>query len=196
MSPRSTLLSALAALLLAPALAFAQDEDKDKDKDEAKESAHPTGMYTYVKGMRGDTEIPKEHLEGSKVEIEEGELALLSPEGKEEFEITYTIDDDSDPQAVKFSMEIVEAEMQEAVGSKAKGLAKMEGDTITLIYDYGDGADYPDDFEPDGDTQHLFVIKKTGEIDDDDDGDDDDDDGDDDDDDDGDDDGDDEDDPR
>ena len=167
MNLRSTLLPALAALLLAPALAFSQDEDKDN------ESTNPIGMYIYVKGMRGDMEIPKEHLEGSKVEIEEGELALLSPEGKEEFEITYTIDDDSDPQAVKFSMEIVEAEMQEAVGSKAKGLAKMDGDTITLIYDHG-GGDYPDDFEPDGDTQHLFVIKKTS--DDDDDGDDDDDD--------------------
>ena len=48
-------------------------------------------------------------------------------------------------------------------GSTAKGLIKVEGDTVTLIYDYGGGE--PKDFEPDGETQHLFVLKKQKQID-------------------------------
>ena len=159
----SLMISGLAALLLAPALPQ-QDEG-------------PYGIYTYVKGMLGDQEIPKENLDGSKVEIEEGEIELIGPDGTEQFEIKYTIDEEG-ADHVKFSMEIVESKiMPDAVGSKAKGLAKHEGDLITLIYDYAEGADYPDDFEPEAATEHLFVLKKSAEKDDDDDDKEDDDDG-------------------
>jgi hypothetical protein len=147
------------------------------------EKASHYGIYEYVKGMRGDQEVPEENLKGRKVEIEEGELELIGPDGTDEFEIKVTMDGEpSEEGVVKFSMEITESSLfQEAVGSKAKALGKHEDDTITVIYDFAEGADYPDDFEPDGPTQHMFVIKKVadaedeGEDDDEDDDDDDDD---------------------
>lgn len=158
----------LMALLIGPGPSPAATQDEEK--------AAYHGIYTYVKGMRGDQEVPEQNLEGRQVEIEEGELTLIGPDGTDEFEIKVTMDGEPGEDGVgKFTMEITASSaFAEAVGSKAKALGKHEGDTITVIYDYSEGAEHPDDFEPDGPTQHLFVLKKSAEEDDDDDEDDDD----------------------
>jgi hypothetical protein len=160
------MVSGVLALLLSPA-APPQEE----------KAAHH-GIYEYVKGMRGDQEVPEENLKGRKVEIEEGELELIGPDGAEEFEIKVTMDGEPSEEGVaKFTMEITESSLfQEAVGSKAKALGKFEDGTITVIYDYSEGAEYPDDFEPDGPTQHMFVFKKVADAEDDEDEDEDEDD--------------------
>jgi len=140
--------SLFAALMGLPTLTSAQGEEP------------PYGTYTYVKGMRGDQEIPKENLEGNTVKIEDGKVTLVGPDGQVQFEITYTIDEEGEREAT-FTLEIVESALEEAVGSKAKGRAKIGDDgTITLIYDYQNET-HPADYEPDGPSQHLFVLKKT-----------------------------------
>jgi hypothetical protein len=155
MIARPVVLSGVALLGVAMAVATAQDQKKKADDK-------PFGIYTYVKGMRGDQEIAKDRLEGNKVEIEKDEVTLIGPDGQEQFEISYTIDEDKDG-VVKLSMKIVESVMEDTIGSTAKGLAKHEGDTITLIYDYESGK-HPADFTPDGPSQHLFVLKKVADL--------------------------------
>ncbi|RUL88644.1 hypothetical protein [Tautonia sociabilis] len=159
----------LLALLISPSPSPAAPQD---------ERAAYLGTYSYIKGMRGGQQVPEEDLKGRKVELEDGELSLIGPDGTEEFEIKVTLDSEPDDQGVvKFTMEITESSLfAEAVGAKAKGLGKYEDGTITLIYDFAENASHPDDFEPEGPTQHLFVIKKVPDSDtnDDDDNDDDD----------------------
>ncbi len=144
---RSFVVAGFAAMLAGPALAHAQDAQ-----------ATHFGTYEYVKGMNGTNEVPAENLKGQTVKIEEKQVTLLDASGAMTFTITFQVDDDSG-ENTKFSMEVVKSVMEDAVGSKAKGLAKAEGDTITLIYEYG-AESYPDDFTPDGPTQNMFVIKK------------------------------------
>ena len=140
------LIPGLLALLLAPAAAVAQDD--------------PYGDYTYVKGMRGDREVDQEELKKYGVKLDESKLSLLAPDGTIEFEIRYVLDGEQGADQYLATLTITKSVMEDAVGTKAKALSRVEGDTITLIYDYAEGADYPADFEPDGPTQHLFVFKK------------------------------------
>jgi hypothetical protein len=142
------LIPGLLALMLAPA-AFSSAQDDS-----------PFGTYSYVKGMRGDQPVPEEDLKDHSVKIDESKLSLIGPDGTATFEITYVIDEDKGEGHHTATLTIVKSEMQETVGAKAKALAKHEGDTITLIYDFAEDAAYPADFEPKGPTQQLFVLKK------------------------------------
>ena len=138
------LIPGLLAMLLAPTLASAQDY---------------FGTYSYVKGQRGDQKIPDEKLKNNTVKIDDGELFLLDSEGTVQFEIHYILDDEPEEGLYKATLEIVKSVMEDAVGAKAKALAKAYGDTITLIYDF-ESQDYPTDFEPKSPSQQLFVLKK------------------------------------
>ncbi len=117
------------------------------------------GTYKYVRGQRGEDEVPSERLVGT-VKISESKLSLTDEAGVDLFVIEYSIDEEAMP--AKFTMEIVESEMPETVGAVAKGLAKhdTESGTLTLIYDYAEGATHPKSFQPESATQHLFVMKK------------------------------------
>lgn len=118
------------------------------------------GTYAYVSGKRGDEAVEKERLTG-KVRITKEAIALVGEGDEEEFVIPYKLEPEKDGKA-KLSLEITKAAIAEAVGSKAKGLVKLEGDTVSLIYDIEEGSE-PDDFEPDGPMQHLFVLKRQGD---------------------------------
>ena len=147
MQLRTLIAPTVAALLCVPALATAQEENAYR------------GTFSYVKGQRGDQPIPAQDLEGSTVRVEDGKVVLVGADGEDQFTISYTVDDSGE--TVKVDMEIVKSIMAETVGSKAKGLVKVDDQgQITLIYDYAEGAGYPEDFSPDGATQHLFVLKK------------------------------------
>jgi uncharacterized protein (TIGR03067 family) len=140
-------LAAAMAMAWAPA-ARAQDEEDNH-----------LGTYEYVSGKSGDQDIPKERLTGT-VQVTEDMILLLDEEGKESFAISFTAEGEEAP--YKLTMKIERSVMPDAVGATAKGLAKHEGDTATLIYDFSEGADFPDDFEPEAE-QHLFVLKKVAE---------------------------------
>jgi hypothetical protein len=138
------LIPCLAALVACPAIVRAQE---------------PYGTYSYVKGQKGSDVIPEEDLKDSTMKVEEGKITLLGPDGEVQYEIRYDVDEELGDDTYRASMEITKAEMQEAVGAKAKALAKADGSEITIIYDY-EGLDYPEDFEPKGPSQHLFVLKR------------------------------------
>lgn len=139
------LIPGLVAMLLAPGIAGAQDS---------------FGTYTYVKGQRGDQKIADAELKDNTVKIEDGKLSLIGADGTVQFEIRYVIDDEPEEGIYKATMEIVKSSlMEDAVGAKAKALAKADGTEVTLIYEFG-GTDYPESFEPKTPSQHLFVLKK------------------------------------
>lgn len=121
----------------------------------AQEESH-LGTYEYVSGKDASGEISKERLSGT-IRVAEARIYLVDQEGKDAFAISYVVDSEEAP--FKVSMKIERSVMEDAVGATAKGLAKHEGDAVTLIYDFGENADYPDDFEPEG-QQHVFVFKK------------------------------------
>lgn len=150
-------LFSLAMFAALPALSLAQEKDHS-----------PYGLYEIEKGMRGDQTLPEERLEKSMVKVSENRIELLDEQGNASYVITFKVDEEGDP--LKLSMEIIKsADMPDAVGAKAKGLARIDGEEVTLIYDFAEGADYPKDFTPKSDTQHLFVLEKEDENDDDDD---------------------------
>lgn len=140
------LVVALALMWTASAVPAARAQD---------ESAH-VGVYEYVSGKDAAGAFSKERLVGT-VKVTEDRLYLLDDEGQEMFAISFTVDSEETP--YKVSMKIERSAMEDAVGATAKALAKHEGDTVTLIYDYSENGDYPSDFEPKG-AQHLFVLKK------------------------------------
>ncbi len=144
---RTTILFALVALTAAPALA--QDEKKYGD------GAY-FGTYDYVSGQRGDQKLPAAELDGT-IQVTEGKLSLLDAEGVAQYVMTYTVDHDDSP--IKITMAITDSPDGAADGATAKGLVGVKGELVTLIYDFASG-DYPDDFEPDNDSQFLFVLKK------------------------------------
>ena len=139
-------LVAVAVAMTAPA--WGQDEGKEQDKR--------LGTYEYVSGKSGEGEIPKDQLKGT-VKVTKDMILLLDEEGKESFAISYKISGEEEP--FKIDMKIERSVFEDAVGSTAKGLGKHDGQQATLIYEYGENPDYPDDFEPEG-QQHLFVLKQ------------------------------------
>jgi len=142
----------LAVIVAASSWAHAAD-DKLADK--------LPGTYTYVSGVKAGEEVSKDSLSG-KVRITKDNIALISEGGDEEFLIAYKIEGEEAGRA-KIALEITKASIAEAAGSKAKGLAKLDGDTLTIAYDYGEGAKTPADFDAKGAMQHRFVLKRSAE---------------------------------
>ena len=117
------------------------------------------GTYKLISGKRGDKAVPKDHLDGI-VRIMADTMTIYDKDNQEVYVISYKIDREGDPH--RLSMTVTRATRSEAVGSKARGLIKVDGDKAMIIYDYK-GEDYPSDFEPKGDSQHLFVMERTTE---------------------------------
>lgn len=44
--------------------------------------------------------------------------------------------------------------------TEARGLIKVEGETVTLVYDYSAKGEFPEGFETQGESQNLFVLRK------------------------------------
>jgi hypothetical protein len=59
-------------------------------------------------------------------------------------------------------MTVTNSSRPDSVGMKARGLVKVEGKTLTLLYDYK-GEEFPSDFEPKGDTQTRLVMERIAE---------------------------------
>jgi uncharacterized protein (TIGR03067 family) len=117
------------------------------------------GTYKLVSGKRGDMEIPKDRLDGI-VRIMPGTMTVYDKDNNEVYVIRYSLEQDDKP--MRIAMTVTKSTRSESVGSKARGLIKVEGNRATMIYDYK-GDDYPGDFEPKGDTQHLFIMERTDE---------------------------------
>jgi len=135
------------AVLMAPA-ALRADDLTDKF----------VGTYVYESGKNGTMEVAKDRLDGQSVNITKDTISLIDPDGKEAFVIKYRIKPGGKEDRCELEMEIAKSMLDEAVGSKAGGLMKKDGETVTLIYNVEDEA-IPKDFDP-KEGQHLFVLKR------------------------------------
>lgn len=156
---------ALAALLLAPT-ATPQDA-----RDEFRNAM--LGVYAMEGGLRGDEHVPDEELEGS-VRITPDRISLHRADGGEIYAARYQIDALDDGNA-RISLETVkvksasddelQTESEDTVGTKGKALVSLNANAgfLTLIYD-AQGEEYPDDFKPDHQNEHMFVLKQTDKI--------------------------------
>ncbi|MEW4570051.1 hypothetical protein AB1L88_19470 [Tautonia sp. JC769] len=158
---------ALAALTLAPTPTPSQD---------ARESFRDSllGVYAMERGQRGDERVSDEELQGT-VRITPDRISLHRADGGEIYAARYQIDEVSDGSG-RLSLETVkvksetddelQTESDDTVGTKGKALVSLDETPgfLTLIYD-AQGEDYPDDFKPDHEKEHLFVLKKQDAVD-------------------------------
>lgn len=136
------------AVLLAPAALRADD----------KLAESLVGTYTYESGKKGTMEIPEDRLDAQTVNITKETIALIGLDGKEAFVIKYNLKPGGSAEKCEVEMEITKSVFEDAVGSKAGGLIKKDGETVTVLYNVN-SEDIPKDFEPE-EGQHLFVLKR------------------------------------
>ena len=114
------------------------------------------GTYKLVSGKNGSKDIPKEHLDG-QVTIAKDVMTTYDADHKEVYVVRYKIDREGEP--ARIAMTVTDSSQPGSVGMKGRGLVKVEGKTLTLIYDYK-GEEYPSDFEPKGDSQNRLVMER------------------------------------
>ncbi len=126
---------------------------------EDKGLADYTGTYTIVRGEEGGKDVSEAHLNAT-VRITKEEFQLFDDQDEEQYAISYEVTNEKQPH--KLQMKIVRSTMADAVGSTASGMIKKDGDTVTVLYAYGDSP-LPEDFKTKSPGQHLFVLKPKGE---------------------------------
>lgn len=152
---RSAIGFGLMAATLLTTTAWARDEDKHREDKYY-------GTYEFISGRDADGEISKGQLSGT-VKVTKDMIFRCDQDGKETHAVAYeTKGDKEDKGPHKIDMKILRSVDAKVIGRTAKGMCKHDGETTTLIYDYSEGADYPDNFTP-GAMQHLFVLKRTGD---------------------------------
>jgi uncharacterized protein (TIGR03067 family) len=117
------------------------------------------GTYKLVSGEKGDMPVPSNHLDGV-VRITKDTMTLHDKDNNEIYVIHYETEPTKD--AARLTMTVTRSSWPTAVGSKAHGLIKAQGNKVTMIYDLKSG-EYPSDFHPKGDNQLLFVMERTSE---------------------------------
>ena len=117
------------------------------------------GTYKLVSGNNGGKEIPKEQLNG-QVRIAKDVMTTYDADNKEVYVVRYNIEREGEP--ARIGMTVTSSSRPDAVGTKARGLVKVEGNKLTLIYDYK-GEEFPSDFEPKGDSQNRLVMERIAE---------------------------------
>jgi len=117
------------------------------------------GTYKLVSGNNGGKDIPKENLNG-RVRIAKDVMTTYDADNKEVYVVRYNIDREGEP--ARIAMTVTSSSRPDAVGMKARGLVKVEGKTLTLIYDYK-SEEFPSDFVPKGDSQNRLVMERIDE---------------------------------
>ena len=117
------------------------------------------GTYKLVSGNNGGKDIPKEHLNG-QVRIAKDVMTTYDADHKEVYVVRYNIDREGEP--ARIAMTVTSSSRPGSVGTKGRGLVKVEGKKLTLIYDYK-SEEFPSDFEPKGDSQNRFVMERIDE---------------------------------
>ena len=158
----------LAALLAVPALAEAQQQKKAQRPNAAQSqqvrgARELLGTYTIMSGSSAGEEIPEDRLNG-RVRITEDQMFVTDRDDNEVYVIDYEFEGPEGGREMgrRVLMTTVRSSQEGAEGSTARGLLKVEGETVTLIYDFGDGEQYPEDFEAEKETENLFVMEKGG----------------------------------
>jgi uncharacterized protein (TIGR03067 family) len=114
------------------------------------------GTYKLVSGSNGGKDIPKEHLNG-RVQIGRSVMTTYDADNKEVYVVRFNVEREEEP--ARIGMVVTSSSRPDSVGMKARGLVKVEGKKLTLIYDYK-GEEFPSDFKPNGDSQNLLVMER------------------------------------
>jgi uncharacterized protein (TIGR03067 family) len=141
-------------LTLGVVVAVAGITAADDKKDEKKPDAELlVGTWKVTDGKKAGAAVGDDAKKGNYVftkdtiKIMEGDKAL--------FVMKYTLDPKKSP--VEIDMEITEAPVAEAKGSKAKGIVEVKGDDLKIAY-YPMGDERPKKF--DDEKAFSFVLKK------------------------------------
>jgi len=112
------------------------------------------GVYTIVRGETEGKEVPKEHIEGSKVVITEKSIVGTDKSGKRVYVADYTLDRSKSPYRLK--MKIAEGPEK---GMTATGLIAREGKRVKLVYALP-GGEAPTDFSTKAKgRQNYFILE-------------------------------------
>lgn len=126
-------------------------DDGEQKKRPEKQTENPlAGGYTIVSGEMDGKEIPSEHVRGSTVIISPERIVSTDKDKKEFFSATYELTSKDMPWRIKMHS-------TNPKDGDAEGLAKKEGNTLTIVYSIR-GAAAPTEFRT-KENQHLFVMK-------------------------------------
>ncbi len=148
-----SLASGLCALGLLTSTVRADDGPKPISGEPAK----LLGGYTIVAGEKFGEKEPTERIEGTTVRIADDAIIVLDKDKKEVYAQTYKIDTTSKPWKITLKSKITPKNQSSDEEHVAKGLIKMEGDTVTLIYALP-GGETPTEFKT-KEKQLMFVLK-------------------------------------
>lgn len=112
------------------------------------------GSYMVVSGEKYGGKGPKEDINDTKVTFTKDKVTIYDKGDKELYVQTYKLDPSQKPCVITMTSTFPE----KAVGSTAKGLIMMEGETVKLIYALPDG-EMPTDFKT-KEKQLMFVMKR------------------------------------
>jgi uncharacterized protein (TIGR03067 family) len=151
---RITMKMKLFAAALAAGFSFGIVGAEDQEKSPAEQLI---GTYAIVKGMENGKEIPKESLKESVVTITKDKIVGVTKDQSQLFVADYTVQSDApgakEKNVIKLSMKGTKPDE-----ANATGLAKIEGNTVTIIYNLPKGKP-PADFKLQ-EGQHMFVLKR------------------------------------
>lgn len=143
--------SLLAAGLLTPSLARDQKKKQMKPGD-------LVGLYEIVSGQEGPKKIPGERLKG-KVSWTKKTITGYDRNENTLYAATYQLNTSEKPWKITMKGTMLPAgKDQQPRVFERKGLIKMKGKLLTLIYSPKSGE--PDDFKIDG-GEHKFTFRKT-----------------------------------
>jgi uncharacterized protein (TIGR03067 family) len=154
-----------AALILLAAAGPARAADEPKSAPAQAPTPTPNnpqnlvGNYTLVDGKTGGRAIPDAQLNG-RVTITPEVMTTFDRENKEVYVLKYRVEP-GEP-AGRITMTVARSSQPNAVGSTARGLFRLEGEQLQIIYDYKNEA-FPTSFDPKGENQNAFVLKRSAE---------------------------------
>jgi uncharacterized protein (TIGR03067 family) len=149
----------LAAALILLASASAVPADEPKSPATPNNPQNLVGNYTLVDGKTGGRAIPDAQLNG-RVTITPEAMTTFDRENKEVYVLKYRVEP-GEP-AGRITMTVARSSQPNSVGTTARGLFRLEGDQLQIIYDYKNES-FPTSFDPRGENQNAFVLKRTAE---------------------------------
>ena len=161
----------------------AQDEKQSQGRAQGTESttgaqekgqrfaARLAGTYRIVSGRSRGQEIPKDRLD-TRVTIRGNVMTIYDRDEKELYVVEFRPAARGDAQGQgqprqkgrgmgrRILLKTVRSTRPNSEGTEARGLIRVEGDTVTLVYDYSAAGHFPEGFETQVESQNLFVLRK------------------------------------